>query len=162
MMNTKKFMGKIISLNKRHIDQMAEIDFESEHQLDKASLEEFKERLIKRFKQGHELFFGYKGNGILKGYVAVKPFFPGYKHCEIYWLAVRKNYQGQGIGTKLMKFAEAYARGKGFRKVCLYTNKRMKKTRRFYEKLGYKPVNELPDFYGYPRNKTAVLYIKKV
>ena len=107
-------------------------------------------------------FFGLKENNILKGYITLKPFFPGHKHCEIYWLSVRNKFQGQGIGTKLMKFIEKYAKKKGFRKTCLYTNKIMKKTRKFYEKRGYKFVNEFPEYYGFPKNNTAVLYAKSL
>lgn len=57
-----------------------------------------------------EIFFGYKLNNELVGYVTLKPFFPGHKHCELYWLAVKKKYQEQGIGTKLVKFIENYAK----------------------------------------------------
>lgn len=158
-------MVKIIKLNKRHIEQLAKIDLESEHELDKrrqAKLSDFKKELNRRFSQGHEMFFGYKEDGVLKGYVTLKPFFPGHKHCEVYWLAVNKKYQGKGIGTKLMRFIENYAKKKGFRKACAYTNKIMKKTRKFYEKLRYKLVNEFPGYYGYPKNNTAVLYAKRL
>ncbi len=62
-----------------------------------------------------------------------------------------------------MKFIEDYSKKEGFRKVCLYTGKNMKKTRKFYEKIGYKLINEFPGYYGYPTgNTTAVLYCKKI
>jgi ribosomal protein S18 acetylase RimI-like enzyme len=39
----------------------------------------------------------------------------------------------------------------------------MKLTRKFYEKIGYKLVNEFPGYYGYPTgNTTAVLYAKSL
>lgn len=93
-----------------------------------------------------EIFFGYKLNNELVGYVTLKPFFPGHKHCELYWLAVKKKYQEQGIGTKLVKFIENYAKKKKFRKIFIYTGKPMKKTRKFYEKIGYEFVNEFPGY----------------
>ena len=158
-------MARIIKLNRKHIEQLAKIDFESEHELDKKRRIKksiCKKELIKRFNQNQEIFFGYKENGILKGYITLKPFFPGYKHCEVYWLAVSKKYQGEGIGTKLMKFMENHAKKIGFRKICLYTNKIMKRTRKFYEKLGYKLINEFTGYYGYPKNNTAVLYAKNL
>ncbi len=153
-------------MNKGHIEQLAQIDYESEHQGDikhnisKSSMEE---GIIERFKKKQELFFGYKHNGELIGYVTLKPFFPGYKHCEVYWLAVKKKCQGQGFGRKLMEFIEQYAKKKGFRKVCLYTGKDMLRTRGFYEKRGYKFINEFSGYYGYPTgNTTAVLYAKSI
>ena len=159
-------MNKIIRLDRRHIEQLVIIDFESEHQGDRErniSKSDMKKGIRDRFNKGHEIFFGYKQNNELVGYVTLKPFFPGHKHCEVYWLAVKKKCQGQGIGTKLMKFIEDYAKKNGFRKVCLYTGKNMKLTRKFYEKLGYKLINEFPGYYGYPTgNTTAVLYAKSL
>ena len=154
-------MYKIIRLNRKHIEHLAQIDLESKHQMESnLKLSDYKRMLIKRFDEGYELFFGLKENDILKGYVTLKPFFPGHKHCEVYWLSVKSKFQGQEIGTKLMKFIENYAKKNGFRKVCLYTNKVMMKTRGFYEKLGYRLINEFPGYYGYPKNNTAVLYAK--
>jgi len=157
-------MDKIIRLNRRHIEQLAIIDFESEHQGDRernVKMSEMRKRIQNRFDKGHEIFFGYKQNNELVGYVTLKPFFPGYKHCEVYWLAVKKKCQGKGIGTKLMKFIERYAENQGFRRIFLYTGKNMKRTRRFYEKLGYEFINEFPEYYGYSSgNTTAVLYAK--
>jgi len=122
-----------------------------------------KRKIKNRFDEGHELFFGYRQDNELVGYVTLKPFFPGYKHCEIYWLAVKKKCQGQGIGTKLMRFIEKYAKKNGFRKVCLYTGQNMKLTKKFYEKIGYKLVNKFPRYYGYPTgNTTAILYAKEI
>ena len=158
-------MDEIIKLNRRHIEQLAIIDFESEHQNSSKYInrKEMKKSVQNRFDKGHEIFFGYKQNNELVGYVTLKPFFPGYKHCEVYWLAVKKKFQGQGLGTKLMKFIEKYAKKNGFRKVYLYTGKNMKLTRKFYKKIGYKLINEFPEYYGYPSgNTTAVLYAKSL
>jgi len=122
-----------------------------------------KKEILSRFTKGHEIFFAYKQNNELVGYVTMIPFFPGHKHCEVYWLAVKKKCQGQGIGTKLMKFIEEYAKKQGFRKVCLYTGQDMKLTRRFYEKIGYVLVNEFKNYYGFESgNTTAVLYAKSI
>lgn len=158
-------MEKIIRLSRKHTNKLAKIDLESEHELDRqrnVKLSDYRKELIERFSKGHEIFFGYEEDGVLKGYGTLIPFFPGYKHCEIYWLVVSRQYQGAGIGTKLMKFMETYAKKKDFRKVCVYTNKIMTDTRKFYEKLGYKLINEFPGYYGYEKNNTAVLYAKKL
>jgi ribosomal protein S18 acetylase RimI-like enzyme len=158
-------MDKIIKLNRRHIEQLAVIDFESEHQNSSKLFNktQMKKKIQARFDKGHEVFFGYKQNDELVGYITLKPFFPGYKHCEVYWLAVKKKCQGQGIGTKLMNFIEKYAKKQGFRKVCVYTGKNMALTIRFYEKIGYRLINEFPGYYGYPTgNTTAVLFVKSI
>ncbi|MFH1630718.1 MAG: GNAT family N-acetyltransferase [Candidatus Aenigmatarchaeota archaeon] len=156
----------IIKVTKSSANQLAQIDFESEHQnarRRKVSKSDMKKEIMNRFNRKHELFFAYKMNNELIGYITLKPSFPGYKHSEIYWLAVKKKYQGMGIGSKLVKFIENYAKKKGFRKVCIYTGKTMNQTRKFYAKLGYKLVNEFPDYYGYKTgNRTAVLYLKSL
>jgi ribosomal protein S18 acetylase RimI-like enzyme len=158
-------MPKIIRLSKRSLSQLADIDKESEHQEDqknKFSKAQMRKELIERFRKNEEIFFGFKEDGVLEGYATLKPFFPGYKHCEIYWLAVRKSSQGRGIGTQLMKFVESFAKKKGFRAVFVYTNKKMLKTQKFYKKLGYKLVNEFPGYYGFKKNNTAVLLRKSI
>lgn len=157
--------NKIIRLDKRHKEQLAEIDFASAHQNSSKhlNLNEMKKEITCRLNKGQEQFFGYKKDGELVGYISLKPFFPGHKHCELYWLAVKKNQQGQGIGGELTTFIEKYAKRKGFRKICLYTGQNMKRTRTFYEKLGYRFVNEFKEYYGYPSgNTTAALYAKKL
>lgn len=158
-------MGEILRLDKKVLDQLAEIDFESGHEMGMArgiTLQDCKAELTGRFAGGNELFFGYMDEGILKGYATMKPFFPGYRHCELYWLSVSKKYQCKGIGTALMEHIEDYARKQRFRKICIYTNKLMKETRRFYEKRGYVFINEFPGYYGYEdaSKNTAVLYSK--
>ena len=158
-------MDNIIKLDRRHMEALFLIDFESEHQNSSKHVnkKEMKKGIQNRFDKGHEIFFGYKQNNELIGYVTLKPFFPGYKNCEVYWLAVKKKCQGQGIGSKLMKFIETYAKKNGFRKVCLYTGQNMTFIRKFYEKLGYKFINEIKGYYGYPSgNTTAVLYVKSL
>jgi ribosomal protein S18 acetylase RimI-like enzyme len=159
-------MEKIIRLNRKHSEQLAQVDFESEHPVDaqrNLSKTLMKKYILKRFDQGHELFFGLKSDEELIGYVTLIPFFPGHKHCEVFWLAVRKKYQKQGVGKRLMRFIEQHAKKNGFRKVCLYTGKDMKWARYFYEKIGYEFVNEFPGYYSFSSgNTTAVLYAKEV
>ncbi|MFH1682730.1 MAG: GNAT family N-acetyltransferase [Candidatus Woesearchaeota archaeon] len=159
-------MEEIIKLNRRYVDQLAEVDFESEHPVDaqrNLSKAKMKRYISLRFDEGKEIFFGLKKDKELIGYITLKPFFPGWKHCEIYWLAVKKKFQRQEFGKKLVWYLEDYARKKGFRKTCLYTGKDMKDAQKFYQKMGYKYVNEFPCFYGFETgNTTAVLLSKEL
>ncbi|MFP4111764.1 MAG: GNAT family N-acetyltransferase [Candidatus Woesearchaeota archaeon] len=159
-------MDKIIKVNRRHLEKLADIDYECEHPVDvqrNLSHSDMKKYILKRFDEKKESFFAYKHNDELVGYITMIPFFPGYKHCEVYWLAVKKKYQKQGIGKKLMEFVERHAKDNGFRKVCLYTGKDMDGARKFYEKIGYKFINEFPGYYGFESgNTTSVLYAKEL
>lgn len=158
-------INKIIKLDKRHIDELAIIDFESEHQNSSTRFnkKQMMREIEKRFNEKHEIFFGYMQGKELVGYVTLKPFFPGHKHCEVYWLAVKKKMQGLGIGSKLMTFIENYAKKKGFRKICLYTGEEMLLTQKFYKKNGYELINKFKGYYGYDEgNTTAVLLCKRL
>ena len=55
-------------------------------------------------------------------------------------VSVKKEYEGLGIGSKLITYATNYAISEeGCRKVLLYCSE---KTKPFYEKLGYRLVND--------------------
>ena len=158
-------MEKIIKINKKYLNQLAQVDLESEHPLEKdfaLTLNYHKKVLKKRFKQNHEIFFGYFINKELIAYSTMKPFFPGHNHCEFYWLSVKKSYQGRGIGTKLIKYREKIDKKMGFRKAYIYMNKKNKKIIRIYKKLKYKFINEFPDYLNYKQNNTAILYAKQI
>ena len=52
-------MQKIVRLTRKHIDQLAQIDVESKHQMEpNYKLAYYKALLVKRFKSDHETFFG--------------------------------------------------------------------------------------------------------
>ena len=55
-------------------------------------------------------------------------------------VAVSKDYEGSGIGSKLVTYATNHAISRqGCKKVLLYCSKR---TQPFYEKLGYRPAED--------------------
>jgi ribosomal protein S18 acetylase RimI-like enzyme len=55
-------------------------------------------------------------------------------------VAVDPDYQGRGLGQKLMRFAEHQAVEVGLGEVWLYTNELMTENIAFYGWLGYKEV----------------------
>ena len=69
---------------------------------------------------------------------------------DLYWEAVAKEKQGQGIGSTLMKAAErAIRKAKG--RLALIETSSMpayEKTRRFHKGLGYEIIARIPDFYS--------------
>jgi ribosomal protein S18 acetylase RimI-like enzyme len=54
-------------------------------------------------------------------------------------MAVRKSYQGTGIGRELLLYSEAIARAKGFKKMTMHART---SAIGFYEKLGYTITGE--------------------
>jgi ribosomal protein S18 acetylase RimI-like enzyme len=69
---------------------------------------------------------------------------------DIYWMAVAREKQGQGIGSALMKSAEKeLVRAKG-RLAIIETSSTpaYEKTRHFHLSQGYEIVARIPDFYA--------------
>ena len=65
-------------------------------------------------------------------------------------VAVHPSRQGEGLGRKLMRFVEEFAREKGLSKIALYTNELMTENIAFYEGLGFEEVDRRLDD-GYRR-----------
>jgi len=63
---------------------------------------------------------------------------PAADHLLIQNLAVRPELQGQGVGGRLLEFAEARARALRLPETRLYTNERMTENLAFYEDRGYR------------------------
>lgn len=75
--------------------------------------------------------------------------FPFVNNANIYWLGVKEDYHGIGIGSSLVNEAEKYCRGKGCDSITVETlsqkaaDKNYLKTYQFYEKLDFQPLFEL-------------------
>ncbi len=61
---------------------------------------------------------------------------PGY--LMIFSVAVAPEFQGRGLGLKLLAFADEKAREAGYREVRLYTNARMERNIALYSRYGYR------------------------
>lgn len=79
---------------------------------------------------------------------------------DIYWIAVARSHQGQGIGAALVQRAEEMIRVRHGRLVVIETSsqERYGSTRGFYVKCGYTEVARVPDFYAPGDDK--VMYVK--
>ena len=65
-------------------------------------------------------------------------------------VAIDPAFQGQGLGRRLMAFAEQYARERRLREVRLYTNEVMVENLAFYRRLGFEEIERHVDE-GYQR-----------
>jgi ribosomal protein S18 acetylase RimI-like enzyme len=65
-------------------------------------------------------------------------------------VAVDPALQGQGLGRRLMTFAEQQARQRGMRELRLYTNEVMVENLVFYQRLGFEEIERRMDE-GYRR-----------
>jgi ribosomal protein S18 acetylase RimI-like enzyme len=69
---------------------------------------------------------------------------------DVYWIAVARSHQGQGIGRELLSAAENYIQAAGGKLIIIETSSTpdYDRTNRFYRLRGYKLVCQIADFYG--------------
>ena len=81
---------------------------------------------------------------------------------DLYWIAVAHDKQGYGIGRILMKHAEDDIKKMHGRLIMVETSGKpdYNKTRRFYEKLNYQKVCQIPDYYA--PGDDLVLFTKRI
>lgn len=79
---------------------------------------------------------------------------------DIYWMVVRKDLQGLGLGSQMMKIIEDQIVAKKGSQIWIETSGRKEylPTRKFYEKHHYRIMANLPDFYA--PNDSKVIYGK--
>lgn len=66
--------------------------------------------------------------------------------ASLAYIVVEPEYQGEGIGSRLVGAAEEYAKANGIRVVQAIVHKDNEKSKEFHEKLGY-------EFFGYVLQK---------
>ena len=81
---------------------------------------------------------------------------------DVYWIAVDPRVQGQGIGRRLIAFAEERVGALAGRGIVIETSSRepYAAARRLYERCGYKKVADIADFYK--PGDHQLIYIKFV
>lgn len=106
------------------------------------------ERLAKGEASGYE-FVVAECDGKVVGYTSFGPVPCTKSSFDWYWLAVRPEYQGFGIGRELLAHAERRAKAMGGTRLFCETSGRPKyaSTRAFYERLGFTLCELLDDFY---------------
>lgn len=99
--------------------------------------------------------------GRVAGYILYGPVPLTEGTFDIYWIATDPSVQGKGLGRQLMEHAEADARHRGARMVCLETSSQgsYQRTRRFYDNAGYQEESRIRDFYK--PGDDRITYIKR-
>lgn len=88
--------------------------------------------------------------GELLGYACFGPIPATQESWHLYWIAVRPDLQGRGLGGRLLAAAEEAAWREGGRRMYLDTSGTddYAPTRGFYLRWGYAVVANLPDYYA--------------
>ncbi|MCW1300972.1 MAG: GNAT family N-acetyltransferase [Candidatus Nanoarchaeia archaeon] len=92
-------------------------------------------------------FLVYEENGLPIG---VAGFYvkPEEGVCRIRWFSVHPEYQGRGIGSKMMEFLQNEAKKLGLRKMRVVTLREAYWAVNFYSKCGYREVERIPRPWG--------------
>lgn len=98
---------------------------------------------------GHRCFVSEDGDTIT-GFIYHAPAAMTENTWYVYWIVVDRERQGQGIGARLLKFAEEDARDHAGRVMFVETSSvpHYEPTRKFYLKQGYDLEARLRDFYA--------------
>jgi len=106
-------------------------------------------RLGQGLASGYHFLFA-DGPGGLDGYACFGPIALTQSAYDLYWIAVRPERQGSGLGRRLLLATEAAAIDMGATAMYVDTAGRPQysPTRAFYRRLGYRQTAEFPDFYA--------------
>jgi D-alanine-D-alanine ligase len=119
------------------------------------------ERLKRGLASGY-LFIFAELDGRVVGYSCYGPIACTTHSYDLFWIAVRKDYQGHGLGRLLLAESERRIIAAGGHRIYLETSSReqYEPTRTFYERCNYRRDATLEDFYGPDDSK--VVYVKVV
>jgi ribosomal protein S18 acetylase RimI-like enzyme len=108
------------------------------------------------------VFVGAEQDGALAGFVCygATPATDG--TYDVYWIAVRHDVQGRGVGRALLAYAERTVRAAGARLLVIETSggERYERTRAFYEHAGYEELARVRDFYALGEDR--VIFARRV
>lgn len=113
------------------------------------AVELVQERLARGEASGYDFVFADVGDRPI-GYVCHGPIACTVASYDMFWLAVRNEFRGRGLGRLLVLESERRIALAGGRRVYIETSSRAQyePTRRFYERCGYVEEARLADFYA--------------
>jgi ribosomal protein S18 acetylase RimI-like enzyme len=119
------------------------------------------ERLARGAASGYEFLFADDEEGLL-GYACWGLIPCTERSYDLYWIAVRPERQGSGVGRRILRLAEEEIARSGGSRIYVETSTRAAydPTRAFYERCGYTRAATFDDFYAQGDGKAV--YLKTV
>ena len=117
------------------------------------------ERLLKGLSSGYYFLFAEEQKDVI-GYACFGPIPATRDSFDLYWIAVRNDQRGFGLGKAILVKAEQKIGTLGGKKIYVETSSRdqYQPTQAFYTKCGYKKEAVLKDFYSPGDDK--IVYVK--
>lgn len=118
------------------------------------------ERMARGVASGYEFLFVEDEQGLL-GYACWGPIPCTEKSFDLYWIAVRPEQQGGGVGRRILRAAEEEIARAGGARIYVETSTRAAydPTRAFYERCGYARAATFDDFYAEGDGKAVYLKV---
>jgi D-alanine-D-alanine ligase len=134
--------------------------FFSEAQIDVA-VELVQERLNKGLASGYHFLFAERKGDII-GYACFGPIPCTLESYDVYWIALKNELRGGGLGRLILKQVENKIMEMGGKRIYVETSSRdqYKPTQSFYRRCGYREEAVLKDFYSPGDHK--VIFLKGV
>jgi ribosomal protein S18 acetylase RimI-like enzyme len=125
------------------------------------AVELVEEHLTKGDASGYSFLFA-ESEGAVIGYAVYGPCPATLSSYDIYWMAVYPDFQGRGLGRKLLAMCESLIQEKGGRQIYMDTSARTQyeSTRRLYVARGYLQAAYLPDYYA--PGDAKITYVKVI
>jgi len=107
----------------------------------------YKNPKIKEYEKGYldrffsdlqDCIFVAELNNIIIGYISINLHKDAIQYVYIDDFCVDKDYRNKGIGTKLLKMVENYAKEVGVLDICLHVEKTNALAKNLYDRIGYK------------------------
>jgi D-alanine-D-alanine ligase len=119
------------------------------------------ERLAKGADSGYYFVF-LEQNSHLLGYACYGPVPCTQSSYDLYWIAVDPEWQGSGLGRRIVAETERLIRAAGGTQIYIDTSQRPQyaSTRGFYESCGYRVASVLADYYAPGDGK--VVYCREI
>ena len=115
----------------------------------------------KKYMDEGDTFFIAEADGTPAGYISmVDCIYLGRSVCRLHFLAVLKEHQEKGIGTKLMQHLEERAKTKGYDRIIINVYEDNEETIKFYERKGYGHWFTIP--YRYEKGINAYVMFKDI
>jgi ribosomal protein S18 acetylase RimI-like enzyme len=123
------------------------------------AVELVEERLAQGRQSGYYFVFAEHDNEVV-GYTCFGPIPGTIVSYDLYWIAVRNQYRGQGIGSLLIRRSEEMITALGGRRIYVETSSRSLyiPTHAFYDAQGYCQEAVLEDYYAPGDSK--LIYVK--
>jgi len=113
------------------------------------AIELVEDRLHKGLASGYYFLFAeFAGEAV--GYACYGPIACTANSYDLFWIAVRNDLRGKGLGRTLIERSEAAIAQLGGKAIYIETSSRdvYRPTRAFYRRCGYREAATLKDFYG--------------